>query len=830
MFVPQSWLTDTLDKCNPGWSVSTADLDAGFVKVGFEIEGVPHPLPTITGPLVVGQVMEIEELEGFKKPIRFCHVDVGNENGELQEIICGARNFKLHDLVIVALPGAVLPGGFEISARKTYSHMSCGMMCSATELGIEQDHSGIITLRPGTAEPGSSAYPLLNLDDAVFEVNITPDRGYALSLRGLSREIAISFGLQYQEIAVEKDLGNKGEAWPVTIEPETGTQRFVARRVTGIDPQAVTPWWMQRRLLLAGVRPISPAVDVTNYVMLELGQPLHAYDIAKLQGDITVRCAHEGEKLTTLDGVERELSSEDVVIADGSGPVGLAGVMGGAATEVGNTTTDVLFEAANFDSLHIFRTGRRHKLSSEASRRFERKVDPAVCRAAADRAATLLVEIAGGTVEPLLTDAGEVPSVAPILFPAHRPSDVAGVDYPEGTARRRLEQIGCQVDNAPGEEGVLTVTPPTWRPDLQMRADLVEEVLRLEGLEQIPVRLPQAPSGHGLTPEQRRRRMVNKAMAYAGYEEILPTPFMSNTVFDEWGLPNDDPRRRVTKVLNPLDSDYGCLATTLLPEMFDVVKRNVARGQHDLGLYGVEEVCLPDETTKPMAMLSTDKRPSDAEIVALQSALPKQPMHVAAVLTGLRDQTGPWGKGRPADVWDIIEAVRQVGRAVGAEFRFEKAELLPWHPGRCAAVYLGDECVGYAGEIHPQILDKCGLPARMCAMEVNVSALPTEYKGQSPVVSPYPPVYQDVALVVAKDVPQADIVAALYEGGGDLLESVKLFDIYESEQLGDDKRSLAFALSFRSTERTLTEEEASAARDAAVAVAAERFGAELRSL
>lgn len=829
MFVPQSWLTETLDKCNPGWSVSTADLDAGFVKVGFEIEGVPQPLPTITGPLVVGQVMEIEELEGFKKPIRFCHVEVGNDNGELQEIICGARNFKLHDLVIVALPGTVLPGGFEISERKTYGHMSRGMMCSATELGIGQDHSGIITLRPGTAEPGSDAYQLLQLDDAVFEVNITPDRGYALSMRGLAREIATSFGLTYQDIAVEQELGNEGEAWPVTLYPETGADRFIARRVTGIDPQAVTPWWMQRRLLLSGVRPIRPAVDVTNYVMLELGQPMHAYDVAKLQGGITVRCALAGEKLVTLDDVERELSAEDVVIADDSGAIGLAGVMGGASTEVGEETTDILFEAAHFDSLHVFRTGRRHKLSSESSRRFERKVDPVVCRAAADRAATLLVEIAGGTVEPLLTDVGDISPVVPIVFPENRPSAVAGVDYPAGTARRRLEEVGCTVEDTPGEAGMLTVTPPTWRPDLQMRADLVEEVLRLEGLEQIPVRLPHAPSGRGLTPEQRRRRIVNKALAYAGYVEILPTPFMSNKVFDEWGLAEDDPRRTVTTVLNPLDSDYACLATTLLPSMFDVVKRNVSRGQRDLALYGVEEVCLPDESTRPMPMLPTDKRPSEDEIAALMAALPHQPLHVAAVLTGLRDQAGPWGKGRDADVWDIIEAARQVGRAVGAEFCFKKADLLPWHPGRCAAVYLGDELVGYAGEVHPQVLDKCGLPARMCAMELNVSALPTAYQGQSPVVSPYPPVYQDVALVVAKDVPQADIAAALYEGGGDLLESVKLFDIYESEQLGADKRSLAYALSFRSTERTLTEEDASAARDAAVAAAAERFGAELRS-
>lgn len=828
MFVPQSWLKEVLQQNNPEWSATTQEIDDGFVAVGFEIEGVPQPLPEITGPLVIGRVAEIEELTDFRKPIRFCHVDVGRENGELQEIICGARNFNVNDLVVVALPGVVLPGNFEISERKTYGHMSRGMMCSVRELGIGEDHSGILVLRPGTAQPGDNAYDILKLDDVIFEVNITPDRGYGLSVRGLARELSCAFDLKYKDLAQDQGLDAEGEAWPVSIAPDTNARRFAARKVLGIDPTAKTPWWMQRRLFLSGVRPISPAVDVTNYVMLELGQPMHAYDVSKLSGPIEVRLANEGEKIVTLDDVERTLSPQDVVIADDSGAIGIGGVMGGATTEVGESTTDILFEAANFDPHSVFRSGRFHKLSSESSRRFERQVDPALCAIAVDRAAKLLVQIAGGEIDAGRTDVGTVPEMPEILFPARKPDIVAGVDYPAGTTEKWLKEVGCEVTDA--GDGMLKVVPPTWRPDLKQDSDLVEEVLRLEGLETIPVKLPQAPSGHGLTGAQRRRRVVNKALAYSGYVEVIPTPFMANDVFDEWGLEADDPRRNTTKVLNPLDSQAGVLATTLLPALFEVVRRNVARGQRDLSVYGMAQVCLPNEDTHPVPALPTDKRPSDQQVAELINALPEQPLHVATVLTGLREPAGFWGEGRPADLWDAIESARVAGRAAGCELRFQKATYLPWHPGRCAAIYLGDTLVGHAGELHPAIIEKIGLPPRSCAMELNVSALPTEYEGQTPVVSSYPAVYQDIALVVDKNIPQQDIVDTLREAAGPLLEDVVLFDSYESEKLGEGKRSLAFSLTFRSASRTLTEDEVSKVRDQAVAAASEKWDAVLRAI
>lgn len=828
MRVAQSWLTEILQRTNPGWEITAQELDAGFVRVGLEVESV-DPLEQVDGPLVVGKVVEITELTEFKKPIRFCKVDVGNE--QPQEIVCGARNFSEGDLVVVALPGAVLPGGFAIAARKTYGQVSNGMICSTAELGVGKDQAGILVLAPESALPGADAKEFLGLDDTVIELNITPDRGYCFSLRGLTRELACGFDLEFADPALVQPHAVEGQAWPVTVEPESNATRFAVRRVVGIDSSAATPWWMQRRLLLAGVRPISPAVDVTNYVLFELGQPLHAFDAAKLSGDLVVRRAAAGEKLTTLDGVERELDREDVVVADDSGAISLAGVMGGASTEVSAETTDVLLEAATWDPLAIFRTGRRHKLGSEASKRFERTVDPALAVAALDRAASLLALIAGGRVEEGLTDLGFVPERPAIRMDLDRPDRVAGVTYPNGTAARRLTQIGCVVDidvNDAGQ-GELVVTPPTWRPDLTGPADLVEEVLRLEGLEQIPSIVPSAPAGRGLTPRQRRRRSVARTMAGSGFVEVLPPVFLPAGVFDHWGLDADDPRRATTKVLNPLESDRPELASTLLPGLLEVLARNVSRGQRDVSLFGIAQVVQPGPDTERVAALPVDRRPTDEQIEELNRSLPAQPVHVAGVLTGLREPAGPWGPGRSAEAADAFSAVADVADAAGVELTLRAAQYLPYHPGRGAEVLFGDVVVGHAGELHPAVLERTGLPARTCAFEIDIDALPVREVLAAPRISPFPPVLQDVAVVVDQAVPAAEVAAALESGGGALLEEVKLFDIYASEQLGADKKSLAFALRFRAPDRTLTEDEASAARDAAVAAATAAVGAQLRA-
>ncbi|WP_241249874.1 phenylalanine--tRNA ligase subunit beta [Rhodococcus sp. X156] len=805
----------------PDDAVAVSDA---FVRVGLELEEL-FPPADLSGPVVLGRVAEITELTDFKKPIRYCQVDVGND--EPQNIVCGATNFAVGDLVVVALPGSELPGGFAIASRKTYGHVSDGMICSARELGVGGEHSGILVLPAGTGTPGEDAVAALGLDDTVIELNITPDRGYCFSVRGLGRELASAYDVEFTDRGLAEVPASAGDAWPATLEPEALCARFVVRRVTGIDPAATTPWWLQRRLILAGMRPISAAVDVTNYVMLELGQPLHAFDAATVQGPLVVRKARRGEKLSTLDGVVRTLDPDDVVICDDSGPVSLAGVMGGASTEVGPQTTDVLLEAATWDPLSIARTARRHKLPSEASKRFERAVDPAVAAVALERAAQLLAEIAGGTVQDGRTDEGGVSTPASVTMAADRPDQVAGTSYPEGTTARRLRQVGCTVAGT----GTLTVTPPTWRPDITQPADLVEEVLRLEGLDTIPSVLPAAPAGRGLTPSQRRRRAVSKALASAGYVEVLPTPFLPAGVFDAWGLAAEDPLRNTAAVLNPLEADRGQLATTVLPALLEAMQRNVSRGQRDVSLFGVAQVVQPAEgTTEPtsLAALPVDRRPSQEEIDALLVALPRQPVHVGVVLCGQRERAGWWGPGRAAETADAIAAAQSVARASGVELTVRQAQQAPWHPGRCAALVVDGEVVGHAGELHPAVCERAGLPPRTCAMELNLDAVPVREVLVAPVVSPFPPVLQDVALVVDAAVPAGEVELALRAGGGELLEDVRLFDVYTGKQVGEGKRSLAFALRFRATDRTLTEDEASLARDAAVDAATAATGALLR--
>ncbi|MCK0440849.1 phenylalanine--tRNA ligase subunit beta [Gordonia alkaliphila] len=832
MRLSQSWLTEALQAGAPGWSASTDDIDAAFVRVGFEIEDV-EPFPTITGPLVVGRVANIEELTEFKKPIRFCLVEVGNDSP--QEIVCGARNFNVGDLVVVALPGAVLPGGFEIGARKTYGKMSAGMICSVSELGIGTDHSGILVLAPGTAEPGTSADEVLGLDDVAIDVNVTPDRGYAFSMRGLARELASAFAVPYVDPGLPGAplAGEAGEPWPVALDDDSDARRYTARVIEGVDATAISPWWMAKRLMVAGIRPISGIVDVTNYVMTELGQPLHAFDADKLVGTIRVRSARAGEKLETLDGVVRTLDPEDVVIADDSGPIALAGVMGGAATEVTATTTRVLLESADFDQVRVFRTGKRHKLSSEAAKRFERRVDPEITPVASDRAAALITEIAGGRIVGALSDVRVDPTpTAAIVIAADLPDTVAGLAYPAGTTAARLREVGCQVtgDEAAAEGVVptLAVVPPSWRPDLTQPADLVEEVLRLEGLEGIPAVLPSAPGGTGLTPRQRRRRGVGIALATHGFVEVLPYPFLPTGVFDVWGLADDDPRRATVKVLNPLETDRPELNTTLLPGLLEMTARNLARGNRDLALFAVGQVVLGGEQGPVVPALDVTRRPSDDELAALDASLPQQPVHVAGVLTGQRDPAGPWGPGRVADAYDAFEAARIIAAASGVELSLVADQELPWHPGRCARLEVDGQTVGYAGELHPAILERAGLPARLCALELDLDALPLTEVLPSPQVSHYPAVLQDVNVVVADDVPAQQVQDALRAGAGELLESIALFDVFAGEQVGEGHKSLTFALTFRAGDRTLTEEDANVAKLAAVEHAGAVVGARLR--
>ncbi|GAA1218499.1 phenylalanine--tRNA ligase subunit beta [Kitasatospora nipponensis] len=837
MRVPLSWLREYVDL--PA-GVTGRELAEKLVRAGLEVETVEQLGADLKGPLVVGQVLSIEELTGFKKPIRHCWVNVGDANGtgEPQEIVCGARNFAVGDKVVVVLPGAVLPGPFPIAARQTYGHTSAGMICSARELGMGDDHDGIIVLPP-EYEVGTDAIELLQLVDEVLDIAVTPDRGYCLSMRGVAREAAAAYGLPLADPALLDVPPANSYGYLVKVADPAGCDRFVARTVVGLDPAAKSPIWLQRRLQKMHVRPISLTVDITNYVMLEVGQPLHAYDRNRVDGPIQVRRAAEGETLTTLDGVKRTLGAEDLLICDNSGPIGLAGVMGGASTEILDPvadpatgqvtgTTEVIIEAAHFDPVSIARSAKRHKLPSEASKRFERGVDPEAARAAAQRAVDLLVLIAGGTAEAGVTDIAAPHPVRTITIAADLPDRVAGTEYGRETVARRLQEVGCSV--AGGD--LLEVTPPTWRPDLTDPNDLAEEVIRLEGYDNVPARMPLVPPGKGLTAAQRMHRRVGVALATAGYVEVNNYPFVGEAAFDALGLEAGDARRRTVKLVNPLNDEEPALRTTLLPGLLGALRRNLGRGNTDLAIFETGTVFLPEAEPKVAPRPAVDRRPSEQELAELNAALPHQPRRVAVALAGERLPSGWWGRGEQAGWADAVEAARTVARAAGVELAVRQGQSAPWHPGRCAQLLVAgtDRVVGHAGELHPRVVKSLNLPDRTSVMELDLDLLAAdgETRVEGPTVSGYPVATQDVALIVDAAVPAADVEAALRAGAGELLEDIRLFDVFTGEQVGEGKKSLAYALRFRATDRTLTADEASAARESAVAAALSGTGAVLR--
>ena len=827
MKTPVSWIREYVDL--PA-GVTTEDLTHRLTALGLKLEAVESAGADIRGPLVLGRVLTVQpEPQKNGKTINWCTVDVGDANGtgEPQGIVCGAHNFGPGDLVVVVLPGGVLPGGFEISARKTYGHVSAGMICSARELGLGDDHDGIVVLPADAGEPGADAFDVLGLREEVIEFEINPDRAYALSLRGVAREAALAYGAPYHDPA-ERTVPRANDAgYPVEIEDPAGCPVFVARLVRGVDPGAPTPDWMARRLQQAGMRPISLAVDITNYVMLEIGRPIHGYDADKLQGPIRVRRARDGERLTTLDGVDRALSTEDLVVTDDSGIIGLGGVMGGETTEMSETTTSVLVEAAHWEAVSMFRTGKRHKISSEAGKRNERGVDPVVTAAAADRVVELLTTYGGGTADTGVTVVGTPPAAPAITIAYDLPARVTGMPIDAATTVANLEAVGCTLAKA---DSTLTATPPPWRPDLTDPFDLVEEVARIVGYDRVPSVLPREAAGHGLTREQRLRRRVGRTLAGAGCVEVISFPFVGEAAFDSLGLASDDPLRHTVRLANPLSSEEPSYTTTLLPGLLRAAARNLGRGASGVSLFETGTVAFPVDRG-PAPIYGVDWRPTDDELAKLFEALPEQPLHLAVALAGERERAGWWGAGRESGWADAIGLVRRLGTERGAEVEVSAATRMPWHPGRCALLSVGGEVLGHAGELHPTVCRSFGLPVRSAAVEIDLDALMRHARDVTPGpdFSTYPMAKEDVALVVRDTVPAAEVEAALREGAGDLLESIRLFDVYTGEQVGAGHKSLAFALRFRAPDRTLTEEETGAARDAAVALAAERTGAVQRS-
>ena len=862
------WLKDHVEVPE---GLTYEQLAKDLVKVGLEEEEIHTS--QVTGPIVVGYVVDATpEPQKNGKIINWCHVDVGDEYNETDEngnkvprgIICGAPNMAAGEKVVVTLPGAVLPGDFKIEPRKTYGHISNGMCASERELGLGDNHDGIILLRKygftpeeyEKLQPGDDAMHLLHLDQPLLEINITPDRGYAFSYRGVAREYHHSTGAVYTDPATA--LGKKA---PVTqglpegvksdievivddknpIHGVVGCDRYYARAVRGFDPASHTPNWMRRRLIRAGMRSISLAVDVTNYVMLDLGQPMHAYDLDKIEGPIVVRRANEGEKLTTLDGKDHDLSVEDLLITDspngerGSRVLGIAGVMGGLYGEVTAETKNILLESAHFDQVSIARSARRHKIPSEASRRFERGVDGQLQPAAAQMAAELLVKYGNGEPSEHPTDYNTVCNRRPILFKASEVARVAGLDTDVNTISDILTDIGCTV--AGGGNGEFSVTPPSWRPDLNEPCDLVEEVARLVGYDEIPVTVPPAPveGKVGLTAEQLRKRQVADELAEYGMVETMSYPFVGDEDYKNFALDADATKKVSVEIANPLAGDRPFLRRDIIPTLAQTVQRNLRRGVENVSLYEIGHVYLWDPNAPAIPALPGAVKPTDEQLAALDAGLPDQPMHVAGILTGNAVDSGWMGDRRAVDWSDAVEAVQRISDRIGAKLTLDqpKAEDVPaqWHPGRAARVMAGDTFVGMVGELHPHVNEALGFPAHSAAFELNLTALFATLSGkpvQAKPISTFPPVKQDLAFTVSTDVTAAELEKTIVEAAGNSLESIDLFDVYTGDQLGEGLKSLAYAVTFRAEDKTLTSEDSEAIRKRIVDAAA-KLGAQLRA-
>ena len=818
MKIPLSWLKEYVTL--PA-KITSEQISQAFVKVGFEIENIEEQGADLKGPLVVGKVLSIEELSEHKKPIRFVGLDVGEK--KTRYVICGARNFKVNDLVVVALPGALLPGDFKISARETYGKISDGMICSAKEIGISDEHAGIIVLQEGKI--GQDAIALLDVRDVIFDVSVNPDRGYAMSVRGLARELAGSLQLKYVDPAdpkIAKKFGKNSnpKAVSVKIEDKSGADQIYIRTLDQVNVKKSTPLWMQRRIEKCGMRSISLAVDITNYVMLELGQPLHAFDAQYIMGGLRVVRAGKFTKLTTLDKVDRKLDPDNLLIADAKTPLALAGTMGGLTSEVSSMTTKIALEAAHFDPLSISRNSRSHNLSSEASRRMERNTDPALAEIASARATQLLIDLADAKYVGT-SQAGSPIKNRKVKISQTQISKYLGFPYTAKQVKSALLLIGCKVA---GSGDLLTVEVPTWRPDLINFADFAEEIARLNSYDLIPATLPTGKGGARLNDMQYRKRAVAISLANQGFTEVINYPFVSQEMVDLLGFTGD--RAKSFKIANPMSEEFPLLRTHLLPGLLTTAVRNIGRGSKNLAIFEIGTIFRNTTPLGKAVNPGISKRPSEKVIKDIYDGVPKQMLFVGAVVTGETVLSDWQGSGSKFNWSDAIAKAQEIIESTGNDYEIFSSDLAPWHPGRCAELRVNGKPVAHAGELHPRVITALNLPERSCAFAVILSELPSAGVTKAPAIWSFPAVVQDVALVVESKISAADLTAAIKQGAGPLLESIVLFDRYD--QMAGNKVSLAFTLTFRASDRTLTSDEVALYRDQAIAQAAKSVGAVLR--
>ncbi|MDQ1498318.1 MAG: phenylalanyl-tRNA synthetase beta chain [Actinomycetota bacterium] len=799
MKAPLSWLRDFAPITG-----SPLQLADRLNEIGLIVEGIAAPGRDIAGVRTV-KVLAVEK---HPNADRLALVDVDPGDGNAVRVVCGAHNYVVGDIVPWAPPGAELPGGFKLERRKIRGQFSDGMLCASDELGLSDDHSGIMILSPDTPL-GEDLRTVLGLDDIVFDLEITPNRPDAMSIAGVARDLAAALHVPFS-------LPRPAAAGVIDLDPATlivdapdRCPRYVAR--TGRVAVGPSPGWMAQRLTKAGMRPISNVVDVTNYVMLERGQPLHAFDLARLGGrGIVVRLAGEGEKITTLDGVERTLSAADLLICDANRvPQAIAGVMGAGDSEVSDTTTELLLESAYFTGDGILRTSKRLGLRTESSARFERGVDPNGTLIAADRAWELFAQVASG--QPAVGALDEYPApIEPIRVSLRtaRVNEVLGTELDTATIRGHLEPIGFAVPDgvsADGHGGVVDYVVPTYRPDCEREIDLIEEVARHHGYNNIARTLPRTkePSG-GLTAVQRGRRTVRDALLGTGLSEAYTFSLVSPADLAAAGLPPEG-----IELENPLRAEESLLRTAVLPGLLKAAAFNAGHGLPDVGLFEIGHIFLP---------------PPEGQ------TLPDEREHLAVVLAGTVFRL-PHEPNRPVDGHDVVGRLETVAEALAlADWSLEPGDSAGFAPGRAAVMVVDGAPVGAVGEIAPAVRATMGLTGPVAALEVNLSRLLVARRTERRSVTPsrYPASNIDLAFVVDESVPAGAARRTLARAAGDLLEDIRLFDVFRSEALGPNKKSIAFGLRFRARDRTLTDEEVGGLRQRLIDAMAKDHGASLR--
>ncbi|HEX6782676.1 MAG TPA: phenylalanine--tRNA ligase subunit beta [Solirubrobacterales bacterium] len=797
MRIPYSWLREY---CDPG--MDPAALADRLVMTGTEVERLDAVGPPSGEGFVVGKVVKCEKHPKADR-LSACMVETGD--GE-RPIVCGAPNVAAGQTVAVALPGARMPNGEKLRKAKLRGIPSEGMILAADELEIGDDHEGIMELDPELAA-GTPLAEVLPIGEPVLEIEVTPNRSDCFGVHGVAREVHAITGAPlaadpWAEEAPAEGEGKAEDYASVAVEVPELCPRFTARVFTDVT-LGPSPLWLQARLAAAGQRPINNVVDITNYVMLLTAQPLHAFDLDQVPGgELIVRTATEGEKMTTLDGVERTFDAETVLVCDREGPSGIAGIMGGQRSEVSEETTRVLLEVANWNGTNILRTSRLLGLRSEASARFEKQLHPALCDRAQAVASRLLVELCGAKLVPGTIDvAAEAPEARRLTLRASRVRGLLGMEISQADQETYLERLGFEAE-ADGED-LAVVVPPERHYDVTREVDLIEEVARVHGIdEHLPTTLPSTGDAVGaLSREQRLRRRAEDVLRDLGFDQVVGWSFTDPREAARLRIPGEDPRATPVLLANPLSEEQSAMRTTLLGSLLDIAARNAARGATDLALFESSRVYL---------------REGIPEFAGDQPAPFAEPHRFAAIAIGSLSQRSWRGGGEPADFFALKGALEALARQLGTALEFAPAEEPFLHPGRSAAVSVAGAPAGWLGEVHPLVCRTWDLEAAV-AFELDAALLIAAANlGEESYedVTTFPAAYQDLAVVVPAATPASEVRAAILAGGGELLRAAEVFDLYEGEQVGADRKSLALNLEFRAPDRTLTDEEVAGLREA----------------